>query len=430
MLLRSLAHRSFSQPLRSTGTGSCWQCHYCLAGCLLLYIVAGDFPQVRGGVQDPGAAHAMLTKEEVRAYMTGLTKAEHDGLLVEIAASRWIAAGKTALLAAANCQPASPPAPSDSRRQTPRTKQQNLLLHTPDAVLLRIVSFVGTTADLARLGAVCQRFRTKSVVSPVPSDASLLAWLLGPVLDAGSSVDLPDVWSVVQEAARLRLMGFSEIQRAWVPRRGGESFVGLLHELEGQCAPKEFTLGGPHVQFIPPNVFPAYPNGKAAVVGVVDGEHFESAVCGCAMRAGRHWAEMVVEFEYPLFGVVSSSFDPTADGDGSEAGTSQGHGAMLEIDGIAAVGDRVGALLDLDAGSLRFYKYALVGGGAWRLIEGHATRGDLMPQGSTNGGIYFLRSNVGSLRWAVDLGDDGTATITGGAPPAATTRPRGLLYVE
>ena len=354
----------------------------------------------------------MLTKEEVRAYMTSLTKAEHDGLLVEIAASRWIAAG-TALLAA-NCQPASPPAPSagpsDSRRQTPRTKQQNLLLHTPDAVLLRIASFVGTAADLARLGAVCQRFRTKSVVSPVPSDASLLAWLLGPLLDAGSSAGLPVVWSVVQEAARLRLTGFSEIQRAWVPRRGGESFIGLLHELEGQCAPTEFTLGGPHVQFTPPNVFPAYPNGRAAVIGVVDGEHFESAVCGCAMRAGRHWAEMVVEFEYPLFGVVSSSFDPTADGDGGEAGmwatTGQGHGAMLEIDGVAAVGDRIGALLDLDAGSLRFYKWALVGGGAWRLIDG-----------TVNGGLAFLRSNVGSFRWAVDLGDDGTATITGGAPP-------------
>jgi hypothetical protein len=349
----------------------------------------------------------MPTKAEVRSYMVGLSKNEHDELQAEIAAGRWATAG-TALLAAAapSCSesPLSPSSSSSSRRR----RQVSLLLHTPDVVALRIVSLLDTAVDLARLGAVCQRYRTKSIVAPIPNGAALLRLplYLGPV---------PEAWSMTEEAARLRVVALPEPQRSWVPRRGSESWVGLLHELEGLRMPLVFTLGGPHVQF---HHRPA--GHEAVVVGVViddydsdDGgaDNFECAVCGCSMRAGRHWAEIEVEFEHPLLGVVSRSFDPT--GGGEACGSTAGQAAMLRIDGLAKEGDRVGALLDLDVGSLEFYLQP-AGTSSWfrrRDLDDHPWEGEI------SGGLDVSNPNVGPLRWAVDLSDAGKATITGGEPP-------------
>lgn len=251
---------------------------------------------------------APSSRATVREYLAGLPQDEHDAIQAEIAEARWTAAGRALL--AAHCSDQTAPPPESSRRI--RKEQFNLLLHTPDGVALKVASYLPKPADLASLETACRRYWTKGVLAPTPAGAALVT--------AGAAAPAPEVWSVVQEAARLGLAARNEVQQGWVPRRGDERFLGLLHDVELHQLPLMFSGGtaGPHVEFRRQGQIHVGSGERADVVGV-GGEDFaidhgfESAVCGTPMRAGRHYAEITVcDFiDFRLFcGCFATDFGP------------------------------------------------------------------------------------------------------------------------
>ena len=85
------------------------------------------------------------------------------------------------------------------------------LLTMTDDLLIHIVSMLTAPTDLVRLQLTCPRFADKV---------------------CGSS----EMLSIPEEAARLWLEGCSEQERGWAPRRGLESWLGLMHEVGAASA--------------------------------------------------------------------------------------------------------------------------------------------------------------------------------------------------
>jgi hypothetical protein len=109
----------------------------------------------------------------------------------------------------------------DQEVTTPAGK---LLLETPDDVALVIACCLTTPRDLLRLAMSSRRFRLRTV--PDPDHSS----------DAGTA---PELWSIVNEAARRLIAG-----DARVPRRRADSWLGLMSELEVLRAPLAFSCKG------------------------------------------------------------------------------------------------------------------------------------------------------------------------------------------
>ena len=80
------------------------------------------------------------------------------------------------------------------------------LLTMTDDLLIHIASMLTAPTDLVRLQLTCPRFADKV---------------------CGSS----EMLSIPEEAARRWVAGCSEQERGWVPRRGLESWLGLMHEV-------------------------------------------------------------------------------------------------------------------------------------------------------------------------------------------------------
>ena len=89
------------------------------------------------------------------------------------------------------------------------------LLTMTDDLLIHIASMLTAPTDLVRLQLTCPRFADKV---------------------CGSS----EMLSIPEEAARLWLEGCSEQERDWAPRRGLESWLGLMHEVEVLRLPLAF----------------------------------------------------------------------------------------------------------------------------------------------------------------------------------------------
>jgi hypothetical protein len=62
------------------------------------------------------------------------------------------------------------------------------------------------------------------------------------LVDVSVGAAPPESWSLISEAARCRVHAHTAEQRAWVPRRGRESWLGLLWELERLCLPLAVVL--------------------------------------------------------------------------------------------------------------------------------------------------------------------------------------------
>ena len=89
------------------------------------------------------------------------------------------------------------------------------LLTMTDDLLIHIASMLTAPTDLVRLQLTCPRFADKV---------------------CGSS----EMLSIPEEAARLWLEGCSEQERGWAPRRGLESWLGLMHEVGALRLPLAF----------------------------------------------------------------------------------------------------------------------------------------------------------------------------------------------
>lgn len=248
-------------------------------------------------------------------------------------------------------------------------------------------------------------------------------------------------WTIVEEGARRQLC--SSRMRTCVPRRGTESWMRLLRELERLQQPV-FTLVGPDVKL--------RNDGRTAVRlsgGTTHAQQFflQSAVCaGVDLRAGTHFLEFVWiagrsptgqnvapvpsqhvaqqlglddrddEDDPFLAGVCSPTFDPTggdmASNDQTATLFSARTGRLRQyrdnsMDGVsefdwpgrqcAMIGDKIGLLLDLDAGSLAVYR---------------------------NGercGLMVRSGLIPPLRWCVDLDPEGRTEVTVRAPSTVPT---------
>ena len=95
---------------------------------------------------------------------------------------------------------------------------------TEHALLLRIATFLPSAKDMLRLGLTCSPFATKCIDAPPASNGAAAAAVV--------AARPPEVWSIVQEAARRWLEGCSDQERGWVPRLGRESWLWLMREVE------------------------------------------------------------------------------------------------------------------------------------------------------------------------------------------------------
>ena len=247
------------------------------------------------------------------------------------------------------------------------------LLTMTDDLLIHIASMLTAPTDLVRLQLTCPRFTDKV---------------------CGSS----EMLSIPQEAARLWVAGCSEQERDWVPRRGLESWLGLMHEVGVLRLPLAF--GRAHAEIT------LSENGALATKNA-NGGTVRTAASKAVMRSGRHSAQFtVMEGGYLFFGVIRPGEDVEG---GQHLFRKDGHCFYDTFDGVRwpgwegwegrhgarKRGDRIGMLLDLDQGSMSVWK-----------------NGELL-------GVMQAEGLSGPLCWAVALGH--SARIESAAVPAATS---------
>ena len=237
---------------------------------------------------------------------------------------------------------------------------QALLLATPDEVALAITSYLGEPRDLAHLAVAVRRFSVKAIKDPHPA--------------AGQEAE-PEEWSMVQEAARRWVAACPEAERRRVPRREGDSWLGLMHEAQALRRPIRLRGWGAQADMLALRPLPS----GTEVVKVRGSAVWSSARCDAVMRAGVHFAQFTVDEDtqriYPriqfdaalkmMLGVVR----PTAEA-GADLHHTEGHclfytynGAYYPTQdawqgkqGAQEAGDRVGLLLDLDLGAMSVWK--------------------------------------------------------------------------
>jgi hypothetical protein len=166
-------------------------------------------------------------------------------------------------------------------------------------------------------------------------------------------------WSIVQEAARRQLMKCSAQEQGWVPRRGRESWLGLMWEV--QVLRRSAVFGRSHESI-------TLSEGGAVATNGAGDYSIRVAASKAVMRAGRHFAQFTVEDGmYMYFGVIRPGWDVEGGesvyhvdghclyytGDGSHM---PGHRNWEGRQGAHEEGDRIGMLLDLDQGTMTVYK--------------------------------------------------------------------------
>ena len=257
------------------------------------------------------------------------------------------------------------------------------LLTMTDDLLIHIVSMLTAPTDLVRLQLTCPHFADKV---------------------CGSS----EMLSIPEEAARLWLEGCSEQERGWVPRRGLESWLGLMHEVGALRLPLAFGRHAAHADI------KLTENGALATVDSASAGYnmtsfLRSAASRVVMRSGRHFVQFtVVAGDDVLFGVIRPGWDVEG---GQHAFCKDGHCFYDTFDGrrlpgthawegmqhTREEGDRIGMLLDLDQGSMSVWK-----------------NGELL-------GVMQAEGLSGPLCWAVELYQGHSARIESAAVPAATS---------
>ena len=213
----------------------------------------------------------------------------------------------------------------------------------PDEVMLRVCSFLGVR-ELGRLGCVSQRFAEKSIAAPSSGE--------------GEPAAAAERLSLAEEAARRWVEGCSEQERGWVPQRGLESRLRLVHEVGMLRLPLAFGRAHASVTL----------SENGAVATKSGGYGARAAASKAAMRSGRHFAQItVVTGEHLYFGVIRLGFDVEGGGDAScvnghclyYAGNGQRYPGASAWEGMQTAteqGDRIGMLLALDQGSMTVWK--------------------------------------------------------------------------
>ena len=243
----------------------------------------------------------------------------------------------------------------------------NLLTATPEEAALAIAAALGgSPADLLRLAVACRRFATKCIAAPPRR-----------FLFAAAAIQEQEMWSIVDEAARLWIANCTEQERGWVPRCGRQSWLGLMWEV--QALRRRGAVLSRSQQSITLSE-----GGSRATKEAVANLTTQWAASTAVMRAGRHFAHFTPGSRGVMLGVCardmigtlteSDSICSWVDGcmDSMTAGQkfclynvfsgvcleATSGDDLLDWEGMqgAEEGDRIGLLLDLNQGSMTVYK--------------------------------------------------------------------------
>eukprot|EP01046_Picozoa_sp_COSAG06_P049973 COSAG06_NODE_7805_length_2368_cov_3.452182_2_plen_321_part_01 len=227
-----------------------------------------------------------------------------------------------------------------------------------DALLLRVASFLLSAKDLLALGLTCGRFAIMCIAPP-PAAAAGGNTAAAVVAVEQQQQQQAERWSIVQEAARRRLMKCIAQEQGWVPRRGRESWLGLMWEVESLRRGAVFERSH--------ELITLSEGGAQAARNGYDGEE-RTAASKAVMRAGRHYAQFtVVGGDSMFFGVIRPGWDVEGGEDAYgvdghcfyETGSGSCYPGQRDWEGMQLAmeeGDRVGLLLDLDQGTMTVYK--------------------------------------------------------------------------
>ena len=165
------------------------------------------------------------------------------------------------------------------------------------------------------------------------------------------------MWSIAEEVARRWIADCTDHERGWVPRRGRESWLGLMWEVESLR--RGVVFGRSHESIV-------VSEGGAVAAKTLSEFFCRATTSKVVMRAGRHYVQFtVVSGSGMFFGVIQPGWDVEG---GENAHSVDGHcfysthaghhypGRRWEGMQGMEDGDRIGMLLDLDQGTMTVYK--------------------------------------------------------------------------
>eukprot|EP01046_Picozoa_sp_COSAG06_P013317 COSAG06_NODE_803_length_12172_cov_16.477595_5_plen_322_part_00 len=272
----------------------------------------------------------------------------------------------------------------------------NLLTATPDEAAIIIACALTDPTDLLHLAAACRRFFIKCIIAaPPPFGTAAVA--------PAQQAEAIEMWSIVEEAGRRWIADCTNQEQGWVPRRGRESWLGLMWEVE--ALRRGAVFGRSHAGIT------LSEGGSVATNSVYD-SNYRAAASKAVMRAGRHYAQFTVEHGYMHMwsGVIRPGWDMEAGQKPQNAHVVDGHcfyytgsgrrcPGVRDWEGMQGAkedGDRIGLLLDLDQGTMTVYK--------------NDKRLGVMATGLS-----------GEYSWAVTLYGRASARIEAGPAPASPT---------
>eukprot|EP01046_Picozoa_sp_COSAG06_P029934 COSAG06_NODE_2813_length_6243_cov_7.236165_8_plen_353_part_00 len=231
----------------------------------------------------------------------------------------------------------------------------NLLTDTPAEAALAIAIATARTGPkhLFWLALVCRRFAIKCIAAPPHRTGTASGGT------AAAAQQQAEMWSIIEEAARQWIGTCTNQEQGWVPRRGRESWLGLMWEVE--VLRRGAVFGRSHESI-------TLSEGGALATKAVGDYVYRDVASKAVMRAGRHYAQFTVERGFDMYsGVIRPGWDVEA---GHRAQHVDGHCFYSLCSGsrfpcgtdwegrepAMEDGDRIGLLLDLDQGTMTVYK--------------------------------------------------------------------------
>lgn len=249
--------------------------------------------------------------------------------------------------------------PAACARMTPG--QTCILSRCSDETLLQIACSVSDAKSLLCFALAYSRVGTRAVSAAICASESSVPFA------HQQQPAATEMWSLADEAARQWLRGRSAIEHACTPRRGCESWMGLMHEVQRLRAPPSFgrVYKGIRVK--------AEDGGQVVVKKQTnaDGDATRTAASTVVMRAGKHFVQFRLRNDgqsatTSCVGVVRPDWNVET---GHNAQYVRGHCFLRLADGrafpglrlwagmqAAREGDCIGLLLDLHRGEMVVYK--------------------------------------------------------------------------
>jgi hypothetical protein len=169
----------------------------------------------------------------------------------------------------------------------------NLLTATPDEAAIIIACALASARDLRSLAVACRRFAIKRIAAPVALHTPASG-------GAAAAAQQAEMWAIAEEAARRWIATCTDQERGWVPRRGRESWLGLMWEVESLR--RGTVFGRSHAEIT------LSEGGSRATVS--ERTEWHTAASKAVIRAGRHYAEFtMVSGSIMFFGVIRPGWD-------------------------------------------------------------------------------------------------------------------------